>query len=116
VVVNDSIVLVDFISSLRKKGVGRLDSIMQAGKLRLRPVILTTLTTMVGLMPVAYGLGGSDPFLKPMALAIVWGLVFGTVLTLLFVPSLYSIADEWVDKLKEKTEASIKQYRATRQR
>lgn len=94
VVVNDSIVLVDFIHQLRQKGVNRHDSIIEAGRLRLRPVILTTVTTVVGLMPVAYGIGGGDPFLKPMALAISWGLAFATVLTLLLIPCLYSLADD----------------------
>jgi len=94
VVVNDSIVLVDFIVSLRKKGVGKFESIIEAGKTRLRPVILTTVSTVAGLLPVAYGIGGSDPFLKPMALAIGWGLAFATVLTLLLVPCLYAISDD----------------------
>jgi len=94
VVVNDSIVLVDFITSLRKKGMKEFESILEAGKLRLRPVILTTITTLVGLMPIAYGLGGSDPFLKPMALAISWGLVFATILTLLLIPCAYSVSDD----------------------
>ncbi len=102
VVVNDSIVLVDFISKLREEGMERFESILESGKLRLRPVILTTITTIVGLLPVAYGIGGSDPFLKPMALAIGWGLLFATVLTLLLIPCLYSISDDatdWIPKI-----------------
>lgn len=105
VVVNDSIVLVDFIHSLRKQGKDRYESIIQAGGIRLRPVILTTVTTVAGLLPVAYGIGGSDPFLKPMALAIGWGISFATVLTLILVPCLYAISDDvsgWLDKQKEK--------------
>lgn len=94
VVVNDSIVLVDFINKLRKSGVSRRDSIMEAGKLRLRPVILTTVTTVVGLSTVAYGIGGSDPFLQPMALAIAWGLFFATGLTLIVMPCIYAIIDD----------------------
>lgn len=107
VVVNDSIVLVDFIASLRREGKERLESIVEAGRLRLRPVILTTFTTMVGLMPVAYGIGGSDPFLKPMALAISWGLVFATVLTLLLIPCLYSISDDVKDLLAKLFKQSV---------
>ncbi|MDP3920996.1 MAG: efflux RND transporter permease subunit [Candidatus Omnitrophota bacterium] len=100
VVVNDSIVLVDFIHAQRKEqGLGRMESIIEAGKLRLRPVILTSVTTVFGLMPVAYGIGGSDPFIKPMALAISYGIAFATVLTLLLVPCLYSIADDVTDQL-----------------
>ena len=94
IVVNDSIVLVDFINKLRKSGVDRRHSIIQAGSLRLRPVILTTITTVTGLSTVAYGIGGSDPFLKPMALAISWGLLFATVLTLIYIPCVYAILDD----------------------
>lgn len=105
VVVNDAIVLVDFIRSAREKGEERFESIIHAGRLRLRPVILTSITTIVGLLPVAYGLGGSDPFLKPMALAMGWGLLFATTLTLLLIPCLFSITDDlhkyWGTYLKE---------------
>ncbi|MBU1862166.1 MAG: efflux RND transporter permease subunit [Candidatus Omnitrophica bacterium] len=94
VAVNDAIVLVDFINTLRKQGIPRRESIIQAGKLRLRPVILTTITTVSGLMPVAYGWGGSDPIIKPMALALGWGLAFATFSTLLIIPTLYAIIDD----------------------
>lgn len=96
VVVNDAIVLVDFIGSLREKGMDKMESILKAGQLRLRPVILTTVTTIVGLLPVAYGIGGGDPFLKPMALTVGWGLLFATVLTLVLIPCVYSISDDAV--------------------
>lgn len=95
VVVNDSIVMVDFINKLRRLGFNRHDSIVSAGIARLRPVILTTITTVFGLLPTAYGLGGNDPFLKPMALAMAWGLMFATMITLIVVPAYYSI---WEDR------------------
>lgn len=94
VVVNDSIILVDFINRLRRQGKERRESIIEAGRLRLRPVILTTLTTVFGLAPVAYGIGGLDPFLQPAALTLSWGLLFGTVLTLIFVPCVYAVIDD----------------------
>lgn len=94
VVVNDSIVLVDFINKLRREGTARRESIIQAGALRLRPVLVTTFTTVAGFSTVAYGIGGSDPFLKPMALAMAWGLIFATVLTLIVMPCFYAIADD----------------------
>jgi multidrug efflux pump subunit AcrB len=94
VVVNDSLVLVSFINDSRRRGVERFQSILESGKLRLRPVMLTSITTVAGVMPIAYGIGGSDPFLKPMALAMGWGLLFSTVLTLFLIPCLYSIADD----------------------
>jgi multidrug efflux pump subunit AcrB len=102
VVVNDSIVYVDFINRLRKEGLDRKHSIIQGGKLRLRPVILTTVTTIAGLSTVAYGIGGSDPFLKPMALAITWGLFFSTALTLIVMPCIYSILDDIVLKVRHR--------------
>jgi len=94
VVVNDSIVLVNFINNLRRKGVQRRDSIVQAGQLRLRPVLLTTITTSFGLTPTAYGLWGGDPFLRPMALTIVWGLICATALTLVVIPCIYAVIDD----------------------
>jgi multidrug efflux pump subunit AcrB len=94
VAVNDAIVLVEFINQLRKEGVSRRESIIQGGKLRLRPVLLTTITTVVGLMPVAYGWGGSDPIIKPMALALGWGLTFATLSTLIVIPIIYAIIDD----------------------
>lgn len=102
VVVNDSIVLVDFINRLREQGVDRRHSIIQAGQLRLRPVILTTVTTVLGLMPVAYGIGGGDPILIPMALTMCWGLVFATALTLIVIPCIYGITDDMTVKFLHK--------------
>ncbi|MFH1904827.1 MAG: efflux RND transporter permease subunit [bacterium] len=94
IVVNDSIVLVDFINNLRRKGVTRRASIIQSGQLRLRPVLLTTITTALGLAPTAYGIWGDDPFLRPMALTIVWGIVCATLLTLIVLPCIYAIIDD----------------------
>ncbi|MFC1667140.1 efflux RND transporter permease subunit [Candidatus Omnitrophota bacterium] len=94
IVVNDSIVLVDFINKLRRSGMDRFDSIIKAGQMRMRPVLLTTITTVGGLSTVAYGIGGKDPFLVPMALSICWGIAFATMLTLIVIPCIYSIVDD----------------------
>ena len=99
IVVNDSIVLVEFINNLRRKGVERRQSIIEAGQLRLRPVLLTTITTAFGLVATAYGIWGGDPFLRPMALAIVWGIVCATALTLVVIPCIYAIIDDVTFKL-----------------
>jgi len=99
IVVNDSIVFVDFINTLRRSGMNRRESIIKAGQMRIRPVLLTTITTFGGLSTVAYGIGGKDPFLVPMALAICWGLLFATVLTLIIIPCIYSIIDDIALKL-----------------
>lgn len=103
IVVNDSIVLVDFINKLRASGMDRAASIIKAGQMRIRPVILTTVTTAGGLSTVAYGIGGKDPFLVPMALALCWGLVFATLLTLIIIPCIYSIIDELSVRITHRT-------------
>ncbi len=89
IVVNDAIVLVDFINNARKEGMPLRDAVVQGGRLRLRPVILTTVTTIGGLLPMGLGWFGAEEFLQPMALMIVWGLLFSTILTLLLVPCIY---------------------------
>lgn len=93
IVVNDSIVLVDFANQLRaqRPDMSSYEILLETGCVRLRPVILTTVTTVLGILPTAYGIGGSDPFLMPMALAIGWGLAFATFLTLIIVPVLYKV-------------------------
>ncbi len=96
VVVNDSLVLVNHINRLKKERPGdRLIDIVSDGSAdRFRAVILTSLTTVAGLLPLAYGIGGSDPFIAPMALAMGFGLLFATPITLALVPSLYLISDD----------------------
>jgi multidrug efflux pump subunit AcrB len=97
VVVNDSIVLVDCANQIRENN-PKLDIhevLLETGSIRLRAVILTTVTTVLGLLPTAYGIGGKDPFLVPMALAFGWGLVFASVITLLAVPVFYKILYSW---------------------
>lgn len=103
VIVNDSIVLVDFVNKLRhQKNYNRLRSILMAGKQRMRPVILTSLTTSAGILPMAYTLRGSSAFLAPMAISFGWGLLFGTFLTLFVVPNFISILDDIQSKLLSK--------------
>jgi multidrug efflux pump subunit AcrB len=99
IVVNDSLILVDFINNGREGGLPRRDATLRACRLRLRPVILTSVTTIFGLLPLAMGLFGLSPFLTPIAVAIVWGLTFSTFLTLLLVPGLYAIVDDWAGRL-----------------
>ena len=75
-----------------------VDSIVAAGEVRLKPVLLTSATTILGLVSLAYGFWGGDPFLKPMALVFVWGLLFATGLTLFTIPCLQAILDDAVQK------------------
>lgn len=101
VVVNDSIILMDFINRLRSQGRERRESIIEAAKLRLRPIMLTTITTVLGVSTVAYGIGGKDPFLQPMALTFAWGLLFSTSLTLILIPCVRAIIDDLALKIKK---------------
>lgn len=94
VVVNDSLIVVDFINRSRKQGKSRYESIIEAGVLRLRPVLLTTITTVGGLVPLAFFSTGQAKFLSPMAISVVWGLSFATILTLVLTPCLYAILDD----------------------
>jgi multidrug efflux pump subunit AcrB len=94
VVVNDSIVMVDFIKKSfkkSKKNKNIINTIADGAKKRLRPVIMTTLTTVVGLLPTAYGIGGYNGILVPITLAISYGILFASLLTLFFIPSLYIV-------------------------
>ena len=89
IAVNDSIVLVSFINELRNKG-GRIsEAVIEAASTRLRPIILTSLTTIAGLLPTAIGIGGRSVVWQPMATTIVFGLIFSTVTALIFIPALY---------------------------
>ncbi|HEY9052624.1 MAG TPA: efflux RND transporter permease subunit, partial [Gammaproteobacteria bacterium] len=87
VVVNSSLILLVFIQRARQEGMEIYDAIMLAGRRRLRAVLLTAATTVVGLLPTAYGWGGLDPFVSPMALALSWGLMFATAVTLITIPA-----------------------------
>jgi len=94
VVVNDSLVLVDRLNSMRRKDpdMSPLDLVINGTCRRFRPIVLTTLTTAAGLLPLAYGLGGADVYMGPMALALGYGILFATPLTLVLVPCLYLIS------------------------
>ncbi len=104
VVVNDSLVLVDHLNTLRKvkTDLSMLELIAEGTSDRLRAILLTTLTTVIGLLPLAYGIGGSDVWMAPMALALGYGLVFATPLTLVLVPCLYAIRNDIGNLFKRK--------------
>ena len=100
IVVNDSLVLVDFINKRRAQGMAIDDAILEAARLRLRPIFLTSVTTIAGLAPLALGIGGRSALLTPMATAIAWGLTFSTVLILVIVPCLYRSVDGMADGMR----------------
>lgn len=96
IIVNSGIVLISFIDQLKEEGKIPLDQILvKASGMRLRAVLVTSLTTISGLVPTAYGIGGSDAMLVPMTLAMAWGLTSGTFLTLIWVPCAYALLEDW---------------------
>ena len=93
IVVNNAIVLVDLINQLRAQGKERYDAIMEAGAARLRPILMTSLTTALGLLPMALGIGEGSEVRTPMAITVIGGLVVSTLLTLVVIPVVYSLMD-----------------------
>jgi CzcA family heavy metal efflux pump len=92
VVVNNAIVLVEYIELLRRRGRALVESIVEAARLRLRPIMMTTLTTVAGMSPLALGLGEGSEMLRPLAVCMVFGLLFSMFVSLLLIPSLYLLA------------------------
>jgi multidrug efflux pump subunit AcrB len=89
IVVNNAIVLVEYIELVRDGGAGVRQAIVEAARLRLRPILMTTLTTVAGMLPLALGLGDGAEMLRPLAVTIVSGLSFSLLVSLLLVPVLY---------------------------
>jgi len=113
VVVNDSLVLVHQINALKKKYIDKtiIEIVAQGSADRLRAVLITTITTASGVLPLAYGIGGVDPINAPMALALGWGLLFATPLTLILVPCFYCISNDFSEAaghFKNKIALSLK--------
>jgi HAE1 family hydrophobic/amphiphilic exporter-1 len=103
IIVNNAIVLVDYIGQLQKKGMEKFEAIKTAAKVRWRPILMTTLTTVLGLMPMALDFNEGFEIRIPLALTLIGGLIFGTFLTLIFIPIIYSIV------VKEKIEDSAQE-------
>jgi HAE1 family hydrophobic/amphiphilic exporter-1 len=93
IVVNNAIVLIDLINKTRQKGVEKYKAIMEGGKSRLRPILMTTLTTTLGLIPLAIGFGDGAELRAPMGITVIGGLLVSTLLTLVVIPVMYSLLD-----------------------
>lgn len=93
IVVNNAIVLVDYINQLRARGIEKIEAIITAGKVRLRPIMMTTSTTVLGLLPMAIGMGDGAEIRTPMAITVIVGLISSTVLTLIVIPTVYAVLD-----------------------
>ncbi|HON80225.1 MAG TPA: efflux RND transporter permease subunit [Spirochaetota bacterium] len=94
VIVSNTLVLVQFINNMRDDGLPLKEALLEAGVIRIRPILLTTGTTVLGLFPSIYGIGGKDYMVAPLALAFGYGLIFATIITLILVPSFYYIAED----------------------
>ncbi len=101
IIVNNGIVLVDYINQLRREGMDKKQAIIESGRTRLRPIIMTALTTILGLMPMAVGMGMGADMIQPMAIVTVGGLVYGTLLTLFVVPCIYDLLNRKKDMTEE---------------
>jgi HAE1 family hydrophobic/amphiphilic exporter-1 len=92
-VVNNAIVLVDAINQARERGRAKLDAIVEAGRTRLRPILITAVSTILGLTPMAIGVGEGAEIRRPMAITVIGGILVATALTLIVIPVLYAVLD-----------------------
>ncbi|MEM7053610.1 MAG: efflux RND transporter permease subunit [Pseudomonadota bacterium] len=107
IVVNNAIVLVTRINQLREDGLKRHTAIVEAAKARLRPIVMTTLTTILGLLPLAIGLGEGAEMRAPMAITVIGGLLLATLLTLIVIPVFYSVLDRRRREVDAKDHAGL---------
>jgi multidrug efflux pump subunit AcrB len=102
VVVNDSLIIIDFVNKKLKEGNDIVTSVIEAAKLRLRPIMITTITTAIGILPIGYAVFGSqDPLLRPLALVFAWGILFASIVTLSVLPTLVVALDGLKKKLNK---------------
>lgn len=98
IIVNNGIVLVDYINQLRASGVEKYDAIVEAGRTRLRPILMTAITTVLGLVPMVLSSDSGSDMIKPMAIVTIGGLIYGTLLTLFVVPCIYAVLNRKKDQ------------------
>lgn len=101
IIVNNGIVMVDFINQLRREGMPKKEAIVEAGKARLRPILMTALTTILSMIPMAMGMGEGSEMMQPMAITMTGGLVYGTLLTLIVVPCIYDLFNKNKSMIEE---------------
>ena len=101
IVVNNAIVLVDYINLMRSQGMEMREAILESGRRRLRPILMTTLTTVFALVPMALGIGAGAEMQAPMARTVASGLTVATLFTLFFIPTLYSLFEDARAKLRK---------------
>ncbi len=104
IVVNDSLILVDFINRSHEKGATVLEAVVESGVRRFRPILLTTLTTFFGLMPMMFETSIQARFLIPMAISLAFGVLFSTLIILYLIPVLYTILEDFKALVSRKPE------------
>ena len=109
IVTKNGIVLIDFINLMRERGVRLYDAIAQACRSRLRPVLMTSLTTILGMVPMAISAGEGSETWRPMGIAVIGGMVFSTIITMIIVPAVYAVLNRSGNRDKKK--ALEKQFR-----
>ena len=107
IVVNNAIVLIDFTNIMRTQGMEVREAIVFAGRTRMRPILMSTLTTVMGLLPMALGIGGKVEMMQGMAVVVIGGLALSTVLTLVLIPTFYLMFDK-EDRARRKQERKQK--------
>lgn len=107
IVVNNGIIFIDFINQLRAKGVPRNDAVLQAGPLRLRPILITSMTTICGMLPAALLSGSGGGFRTPMAITALGGMIVSSALTLVFIPVMYTLFDDFIRFFKRMMGAKL---------
>jgi hydrophobic/amphiphilic exporter-1 (mainly G- bacteria), HAE1 family len=102
IVVNNAIVIVDYINQMKEKGLASYEAIVTSVKLRVRPILMTALTTILGLLPLAFGIGEGAEMNQPLAITVIGGLISSTFLTLFVIPVVYSLFDKETRKMKHR--------------
>jgi len=101
----NSILLVEYINQLKERGMSTVDAAQEAGRIRFRPILMTSVATVMGALPIALGLGAGSLSRRPLGYAIVGGLIFSTLLTLYAVPSVYVIFDGLMERSRRRQQA-----------
>ncbi|MCK5062239.1 efflux RND transporter permease subunit [Candidatus Parcubacteria bacterium] len=107
IVVNNAIVLIDYVNQLRKKGMNKFDALVKGGTTRLRPILITSITTILGMLPMALARQEGAEMMRPMAIAVIGGLLVSTLLTLVVIPVIYSLVEKFSKKIYVRAERII---------
>ena len=99
VVVNNAIVLIDFIQLTSESGRSRIEAVVESCRTRLRPILMTTMTTVLGMLPLSLGIGEGSEIYRGMAITVMFGLSFSTILTLVIIPILFTLVEDFIEKL-----------------